>query len=162
MASLGIEIVHRPDRRGDDCAQLMILKNQCVFTAQIAKSLKVSLMGKIQEICWIKIAVSMDRDLGCLRSGALEGLVMPGEDHVRSEDLVKSESPVAPAAWVLERVLRYAADQLIAGDCPCISLAGRCPRFPSPPFYDGSLPILPYVAKLGSCQPSRLRHPHGW
>jgi len=119
-------------------------------------------MGKIQEVRWIKIAVSMDRDLGCLRSGALVGLVMPGEDHVRCEDLVKSESPVAPAAWVLNRVVRYAAAQPIVGHCACISLAGRSPAFPSHPFYDGSLRILPLVAKLGSCQPSRLRHPNGW
>jgi hypothetical protein len=30
------------------------------------------------------------------------------------------------------------------------------------PFYDGSLPILPLVSKLGSYQASMLILPHGW
>ena len=52
-------------------------------------------MGKIQEVCWIKLAVSMHRDLGWLRSCAWVGLVMPGKNHVQSKDLVESESSVA-------------------------------------------------------------------
>jgi hypothetical protein len=38
----------------------------------------------------------------------------------------------------------------------------RCRQFPPKPLYDGYLPILPLVAKLGSYQSSRLILPHGW
>jgi hypothetical protein len=47
LAGLGIEVVHRPDRRGDDRAKSLILQDQCVFTPQIAKLLEITLMGKI-------------------------------------------------------------------------------------------------------------------
>ena len=36
IAGLGIEVMHRPNRRGNDRAAPPILKNQCVFTFEIA------------------------------------------------------------------------------------------------------------------------------
>jgi hypothetical protein len=87
VAGLGIEVVHRPDRRGDDCAQVLILQDQCVFTTQIAKLLEITLMAKIQKGICVKFAVSMHGDLCCLRSRCWLGLAMPGEDHKLREDL---------------------------------------------------------------------------
>ena len=88
---------------------------------------------------------------------------MPGEDHKLREDLFKSKNSrchcgIAPdVAWcAMPRIMGWS--RIVLASAWQVKVAAFLPH----PFYDGSLPILPPVAKVGSCQLSRLSHPHGW
>jgi len=88
------------------------------------------------------------------------GLLVPGEDHERSEDLVRSKSPEGPRGDGAKR--RWGGMAQInesSGIVLATASQVRCRQFP---FYVGYLPILPLVAKLGSYQSSWLILPHGW
>jgi hypothetical protein len=155
--------VHRPDRRGDDRTQALILQDQCVFTTKVAKPLEITLMGKAQKGSCVKFAISMHRDLGCIRSRGLLELVMPGEDHKLREDLFKSKKfrchcGIAPNVALCATLRIRGWSRIVLASAWQVEVAAFLPL----PFYDGSLPILPPVVKVGSCQLSRLSHPRGW
>jgi hypothetical protein len=105
----------------------------------------------------------MHRDLGCIRSRGLLELVMPGEDHKLREDLFKSKKfrchcGIAPNVALCATLRIRGWSRIVLASAWQVEVAAFLPL----PFYDGSLPILPPVVKVGSCQLSRLSHPRGW